>query len=155
LYPVVAIRWTPPDRSASGWRWENWKHSSSGMRLATGKAGRLWRQSVCVLHTHGLPLPAWATVDFVERYDAVLTARASSWDTAFGPPFEKGTQLLAIRRRRTLAMKAYRRVNAMVEADEVPIDLAFQRVGHELGVSDSVVRDYFYFVKHRLPPNQS
>jgi hypothetical protein len=98
---------------------------------------------------HDLRLPDWAAAAFIDGYDRVLSFRAPSWDRAFGAPFAKGTSVTALRRRRQRAMAAYQSVNTMM-AGGIPIDQAFLSVGRQLGISDSTVRDYYYFIRKRL-----
>lgn len=51
---------------------------------------------------HDLVAPYWLSIEFIKRYDAVLTCKAKSWDDdmVFGKPYRKGTNINALEKKR-------------------------------------------------------
>jgi hypothetical protein len=50
-------------------------------------------------------MPAWLSLAYLARYDKVLNCRVGSWDEAFGRPYRKGAQMVALRNRRMARLR--------------------------------------------------
>jgi len=76
----------------------------------------------------------------------VLNCRIGSWDDAFGRPYPKGTQIAAMRRRRTQRLAVYNTVMDIIEREpETPIDNGlWERVAEQLNISAGEVNRLYY-----------
>lgn len=106
----------------------------------------------CVIR--GLVAPEWLAFAFNNRYVSVLTCRAKSWDDpqSFGPPYPKGVNIKAMRKRRVLSMAVYNEVNKILGMEpDTPIDEAlFERAGKKHNVGKTLASEYYYRTKKMI-----
>lgn len=124
-------------------------------RRAAGLSGFDVLAAVRVCAARGLVLPDWLAREFILRYDAVLNARAGSWDdpAAFGRPYKKGAQLAAIRKRRLLRWAVHDEVTRIrsMEPDTPTDEALFERVGAKFHVAKTLCAELYYSAERQLP----
>ncbi len=117
-------------------------------RFQKSKSGFDVLEGVRICANHELAMPRWLAEAFIERYDAVLTARAGSWDDhqAFGEPYKKGVHLSAIRKARLGRIIVHTAVcDELSRNPSVAIDKAlFEKIGKEHGYGATLAADYYY-----------
>lgn len=100
----------------------------------------------------GLPLPEWVSQAYIESFDHVLNCRVKSWDEAFSPPYKKGTNIAALRKRRNLkfgVLNEVRRIIAMEPKTKIDGAL-FERVGARFNIGKTLCAEYYYSVNKAL-----
>lgn len=83
-----------------------------------------------------LVAPDWLARAFLRRWRMVKDARVDSWDhdDAFGAPFPKGSQLAAIRRRRSNRIAIHNIVSSFVRMNpDEPLDPHWDDFGRQIG----------------------
>lgn len=103
---------------------------------------------------HGLIAPLWLIKEFNKRYDAVLNAKAKSWDDdlSFGSPYKKGTHLNAIHKKRMYQYAVYNEIKIRLKEDPKPSigDALFEEVGKKFNLGKTLVQEYYYGVEKLL-----
>lgn len=102
--------------------------------------------SVAACAVHGLVIPDWLALEFLRRYRAVQQLRVDSWadPASFGRAYPKGTQVPALRRRRSnrytvgLAVAEFVRTNPTA-----PLDGEWERFGALIAKSDKETQKIF------------
>ena len=102
----------------------------------------------------GLVMPDWLVSAYLKRYRAVTEFKTASWDSplSFGPPYPKGTNLAAKRKRRMFRIRVHNSVVSILQAEpETPIDKSlFERVGRPFGLGATLTEEYYYSFKRFL-----
>lgn len=106
-------------------------------------------RAIRICANHDLPMPEWTSKAYIKAYDAVVNAREKSWDVVFGPPYPKGANLSALRKRRMLMFAVRNRVSEIRKAEPaIAIDEGlFARVGKEFNIGKTLAAEYYYHAK--------
>lgn len=106
-------------------------------------------QAIHVCGIDRIPLPDWVASAYSRCFESVRMARAKSWDDVFGKPFPKGSNLIAIHKRRKHQWDLVNRIRLIRESEPgTALDAAlFERVGKEFGLGRSLAQDYYYEAK--------
>jgi hypothetical protein len=113
----------------------------------------LW--AIALAAENGERTPPWAADALMEKLLEVSIA-AKDWDGVFDPPNSQrdgkatGANPDTIARRARYMFKCYDIVKERNENGEGLSDILFNRIGRELGISGSTVRNYYYDVKRWL-----
>lgn len=100
---------------------------------------------------HGLVMPDWLASAFIRGYDQVLNLRTGSWDDAFGKPIPKGAHLAALRKKRAKTPAVWLAIqDAKRQGCAIDMKL-FDEIGARLGLGKTLVAEYFYGTKKKLP----
>ena len=93
-----------------------------------------------------LPMPDWLARAYLRAYREGIHYKVRSWDDVFGSPSPKGKNLELARVRRTQIVEVYICVRGILDREPSPaIDQGlFERVGKELGISWSTVKNLYY-----------
>jgi len=94
--------------------------------------------------SHGLVIPTWAVKQYITKYDVILNCRASSWDDAFGKPYQ-GKHLKKLKQRRDLRHPVYMRVREILSSkSRPPIDKGlFEEVGEHFGIKATYAEELY------------
>ncbi len=84
-------------------------------------------------------MPKWLADAYIARFDKVLNCVARTWDEAFDPPFAKGAQLAALRRRRVNRFAVYNKIREAQSAGKSINDELFEVVAKKLGLNRALV----------------
>ena len=92
------------------------------------------------------PMPDWLSRAFLRAYREGIHYKVRSWDDVFGSPSPKGKNLELARVRRTQIFEVYLCVRGIIDREpNTAIDQGlFERVGKELGISWSTVKNLYY-----------
>lgn len=105
--------------------------------------------AVCAVHD--LIAPDWLARAFLRCFRSATLGNATSWDVAFGPPFEKGRKVSLLKRKRRLMWEVFPAVNELRRSSGAPLDRGtFERIGERLGLSASAAEKYYYEHRHAL-----
>ena len=93
-----------------------------------------------------LPMPDWLARAYLRAYREGIHYKVRSWDDVFGSPSPKGKNLELARVRRTQIFEVYTCVRGILDREpNTAIDQGlFERVGKELGISWSTVKNLYY-----------
>lgn len=103
-------------------------------------------QAVAACAVQRLVMPDWLVRAFLRRYRAVQQLQVASWDApeAFGPPYRKGSQLAAMRRRRDNRLRVAKAVREFVQAHpDQPLDPQWEAIGTAIGEGKSNAQDLY------------
>jgi hypothetical protein len=100
---------------------------------------------------HDLAMPAWVAAAYIRAFDRVHNFRAKSWDAVFGKPLRKGTQLVAVRKKREKSVQVWNAVRAAHQRGRAIDDPLFATVGRELGIGLTLAKEYYSEVARRMP----
>jgi hypothetical protein len=107
---------------------------------------------------NSLLMPPWVVRAYIDRFDAVHTYRADSWEALFGPAIPKGKHLAALRKRWEYSIAVWNEVSEVQRTRNTkqqrkggtPIDdLLFASIGKKLGLSVTLTKEY-YAIEKRL-----
>jgi hypothetical protein len=109
-----------------------------GLKSAIEKGdGGAVLEAVAQCAAHGLVMPAWLALEYVERYQRVVTGQCREWSShlAFGPALSKGQNIAGLRARTRDAPWAYDvAVNLLSENPHRAIDRAlYEEIGDAIG----------------------
>lgn len=104
----------------------------------------------------GLPLPEWVSRAYIKAFDSVLNARVKSWDEAFSPPYKKGANLAALRKKRELEFGVWNEIRGIIDQEpETKVDTAlFEKVGARFNIGKTLCSEYYYSV-NKLSGNKT
>jgi hypothetical protein len=95
------------------------------------------------------PVPGWLAKELLSAIHKVATLEATSWDEVFGRPLEKGQRAGVIRRNRKMSDEICAQVSFRHRAGEAIDNEMFSRIGTQLNMSGSVVRQIYYESRER------
>jgi len=92
-------------------------------------------------------LPRWCEYGFLGAYRKIRHYRAKSWDTVFGVPHKKHTNLDAKRKEREKSYLVYRRIEEIKKQEpSTATDWElFERVGKDFGIGASTLTEGYYY----------
>jgi len=103
-------------------------------------------QAIAACAMQRLVMPDWLVRAFLRRYRAVQQLQVASWDApeAFGPPYRKGTQLAAMRRRRDNRLRVAMAVREFVQSHpDKPLDPQWDGIGKAIGEGKSNAQELY------------
>lgn len=112
-------------------------------QLAKGNKGALIFLLQRFLINKELPSP-WLVNELRAAIEKVRTLEVTSWDGVFGRPLKKGQRAAVVRRQNKMAREIYRQVCARRAGGEAVDNEMFSRIGAQLNISGSVVREIYY-----------
>jgi hypothetical protein len=108
--------------------------------------------AIRICANHDLPLPDWAAKAYIKAFDRVNDGLDKSWDSVFGMPYPKGTNLNSIRKKHVTKLKVWHDVKDTIRMNrETPIDAAlFEKVGKKHAIGKTLASEYYYAVVKQL-----
>ena len=112
------------------------------------KQGNKWAlmQVIWVCAQKKIPLPEWATKEYILAYETAQSGKARSWDDLFDRPYPKGTHLNAVYKKHKTLWPLFWYVRKFLEENpNTPIDdCLFETVGQKFNIGKTLASEYYY-----------